>query len=265
MARKQKGLTNPYNKNFAKMDVSELKKIYETAVKRVNQALAEKRKQGQTQDPIYRAIESKGYRTKSTKKYPQGQVGFTRMKLKNASKSDIIKEYKKIYNAYTSESISSSKERFEGRMREQLAHIGVDYDEMMEHPDDYKTELNDFWDLYNEAEKAGLFEEFNLSSYEGQEVIKEYMQENRLPRGERGAKQVITRAKRRLQKINADASQDPMTIKDVYMRKELVDDYNRKKMKGMSDALLNKLAIKTWGTAPVEESFGEEEKRRYLL
>lgn len=232
-------------------------KMYLNLVKKTNQRLRELENRGMTDSPIYKSLESKGYVTNS------GNVGFSTAGSKKWSSSTLKKEYSKVYNAYKAPSSSASKKEYRERMTEMLSHIGVDYDEMMENPEMYKQELNEFWSLYNEAKRAGLWKQWGLGSYEAQEIVKEFQSDARtMPKIGRGAYQVALSARKKTEELN---NESVGMNQDAYKQRVLVIDYNAKKMRSARDLLLNKLGENAWGTTPIETVTTGEKKKDYLV
>lgn len=252
-----KVLVDPSTIAYKNMTTQNKRAMYLNLVKKTNQRLRELEKQGMTDSPIYRSLEAKGYTTKS------GNVGFSTAGYKDWSESTLKKEYSKVYSAYKAPSSSASRKEYKKRMTEMLSHIGVDYDEMMKEPDKYKKELNEYWSLYNEAKRVGLWRQWGLGSYEAQEIVKEFQAETRnMPKEGKGAYQVALSAKKKTERLNRDSIG---MNQDAYKQRVLVTDYNEKKMRSARDLLLNKLAEHAWGATPIETVTTGEEKKDYLL
>ena len=237
-------------------------KMYNSLVKKTNQRLRELEKQGMTDSAIYTSLKSKGYRTKT------GNVGFSTEGSTKWSSATLKREYSKVFNAYKAPTSSSSKQAYRERMEEQLAHIGIDYDELMKNPDENIELLREFWSLVNEGDRVGLWDKFGLGSYEAQEVVKEFMKDrDSMPKAGRGAHQVALGALKKVEKIENDAAQQPNRTLDAVKQEKLVTNYDSDKMKSARDSLLNKLAVHKYGTKPIEKSFENlsDEEKEYLL
>lgn len=256
----KKNFKNPYDikSGLSKLDNSALYKELSSLVKATNQKLRELEKKGYTStSPVYNKLKSSN-RVTST-----GNVGYSLKGLKKLKKTDLLKEYKKVYKTYSAKSITSSDKYHENKKAEQLAYIGVDYYEMSAAPIEFKKQLNIFWELYTELEKQGVFEEFGLGSYQAIDTLKEYTRTNKLPASKGAAKSIARNVKKNIDITNAESIHHSNMRKDEYFKAKYVDDSN--KIDSIYKQLLKYLAEKAYGTKPVEGSFTKEDRKRSLL
>lgn len=256
-------LPNPYDKNFLNLSSEKLFQSYKMGLKRVNQRMRELEKQGlENFSPVYTSLRSKGITTK------RGNVGFSQTisqkTFKSTPKSTFLKEYKKIYKAYTAESSSVQKTR--EIQEEQLSRLGIDVDEMLKHKELYKEELNQYWALYTELDNRGVFADFGLASTEAQGAVKKYLAENPSPKSKGSVKGMATNIKKLWNEVNSNAAKDPMHTVDNARYNEFVGKYkdNHEKLESSYRRMAYILAQKNYGTKPAEPAFSDKE-RRFLL
>lgn len=249
---------NPNSLVWDSLTTAQKQKMYIAAQKAANQRFRELEKRGMAEDsPIYISYKSKGYTLKS------GNVGLSSAGYKDWNASKLKYEYMKAYNVLMAPTSSASKEKYQERMEEMLAHIGVDFDELMKAPKENREKLNEYWSLYNEAKRLGLWDKFGLGSYEAQEIVKEVMLNTpKLPKAGKGASLAVKVALNKVQEYEANSIG---LNQDAYKQKRMVLDYNSKTMKSASDALLYQIGLHVWGSVPIENITTGEEKKDYLL
>lgn len=252
---------NPINPNSLVWDsltTAQKQKMYIAAQKAANQRFRELENRSMAEDsPIYISYKSKGYTLKS------GNVGLSSAGYKDWNASKLKYEYMKAYNVLMAPSSSAAKEKYQERMEEMLSHIGVDFDELMKSPKENRELLNQFWSLYSEAQRLGLWAKFGLGSYEAQEIVKEVLlNQSKMPKAGKGAALTVKVA---LNKIKEYENASIGLNQDVYKQKRMVLDYNKDKMKSASDALLYQIGLHVWGSVPIEEITTGESNKDYLL
>lgn len=245
-------LPSPYDVKFADINKEKLFQSYKIGLKRVNQRMRELEKQGLSQfSYVYTQLLTRGIRTK------RGNVGFpqtiTDKNIDSTSKSDLLKEYKRVYSSYTAG--SSSVEKTREIQEEQLSHLGFDIDEMMKDPSAYKDELNAYWHIYNELENRGILEDFGLSSTEGQEAVKKFLLTNPPPKTKSSIKGMVTNIQNLWNNINAKGGNV-----DLNRYNELIGRYdeNHERLQSAYRRMAYQLAIKAYATKPAEAAFIEE-------
>lgn len=261
---------DPYTNQFNLMPMSNLFKAYDLLIKKTNQRFRQLEKEGlENFSPVYSSLKSKGITTR------QGNVGFPRAFSKKdvetgkVSRSDFLKEYKRIYQAYQAKSSSVTKVRDLQEL--QLAQLGIDYDEMQANPELYKEELNRYWELYHELEDRGLFLEFGLKSEEAQEVVQKFYKSH----GDtKSPKRIASNVQKQVNDVKEQSRNDPYKTLDYYKYKNFVGKYsdedlfereeivkNRQRLKSASNQMAYLLAQKNYGSKPAQASFAGNERR----
>lgn len=272
--QKLKGLStttpDPYSNQFNLMPLGNLFQSYDLLIKKTNQRFRQLEKEGlENFSPVYSSLKSKGITTN------RGNIGFPRAFSKKdidagkVSRSDFIKEYKRIYQAYQAKSSSVTKVR---ELQElQLAQLGIDYDEMMKNKEYYKDELNKFWDLYHELEKEGVFIEYGLKSDVAQEVVQKFQKYH----GSVKAPKVIAKNVKNQLDFVKEYSKQIQKSQDYTRQKFFIEKYendkeferdeiirNRQKLKNATDQFLYLLNKKAYGRKAVESSFENDNENR---
>lgn len=277
--QKMKGLPkstpDPYSNQFNLLPLSLLYKSYDLLRKKTNEQLRNLERQGlENFSPLYNALKSKGLRTEKRGKIG-GNVGFAPafsegdIKKGKVSRSDFIKEYKRIWQAHEAKSYSVTKVR---ELQElQLAQLGIDYDEMQANPELYKDELNRYWELYHELEDRGLFLEFGLKSEEAQEVVQKFYKSH----GDtKSPKRIASNVQKQVNDVKEQSRNDPYKTLDYYKYKNFVGKYsdedlfereeiikNRQRLRSASNQMAYLLAQKNYGLKPMQPSFAGNERR----
>lgn len=271
--QKMKGLStttpDPYSNQFNLMPLGNLFQSYDLLIKKTNQRFRQLEKEGlENFSPVYSSLKSKGITTN------RGNVGFPRAFSKKdidagkVSRSDFIKEYKRIYQAYQAKSSSVTTVR---ELQEiQLAQFGIDYDEMMENKELYKEELTHFWDLFHEIRNIAKYE-FGLKSDDAVEVVQKFYKSN----GDvKSPQRIAGNLKKQIAAVKEESRNDPYRTYDYYKYKDFVGKYNdeelfereeivrnRQRLKSATNKLAYMLAKENYGTKPVEPSFSEDDRR----
>lgn len=253
-----KKLIDPNGLVWNNLSIENKRKMYKAAQKAANQRFRELEKRKMAEDsPIYVSYKTKGYTLKS------GNVGLSSAGYKDWNASKLKYEYMKAYNVLMAPTSSASKEKYKERMEEMLSHIGLDYDELMQSPKENREKLNEYWSLYNEAKRLGLWDKFGLGSYEAQEIVKEVMLNlPKMPNKGKGASLAVKVA---LNKVQEYEAQSVGLNQDVYKQQKMVLDFNNKTIKSASDTLLYQIGLHVWGSVPIENITTGEEKKDYLL
>ena len=256
-------LPNPYNPKFAKLDKNYILKAYETGIKRVNQRLKELEKQGlESFSHVYNKLKSQEVKT------GRGRVGFPQVisekNIDKTSKSDLLKEYKKVYQ--TSERESTSVKKVREMQEEQLSRIGIDIDEMEKHPELYKEELTTYWNLFHELASRGVFEDFGLHSQEEESkvIVKQFLLDNTAPKSKASIKGMVTNIKKLWMETNQKAAQDPMHTVDQARFREFVGKYedNSARLTASYRKMMFLLAKHQYGKGPAEPMPTDENGNR---
>lgn len=238
---------NPYDKSFNLLTADERYRNYELLLKATNQRLRTlEKKNVQNISNVYVSLREQGIKTKS------GNVGFTKIfnekNYKGISKSTFTKEYKRIWNAYTSQTIT--EKGVKEAQATVLSEFGIDVDEIS---DKDVENMTDFWNLYKRLERLGVFADFGLKSDEAQDVVHKYVEKYGAPKGykqvAKGVRKQMDEAKRVV------LGELPDVTKYKYFD-------NLKRLKSASARLSTLLAQKNWGTKPVSQN--NINKRSYL-
>lgn len=238
---------NPYDENFNLLTADERYRNYELLLKATNQRLRTlEKKNVHNISNVYVSLREQDIKTKS------GNVGFTKIfnekNYKGISKSTFTKEYKRIWNAYTSQTITENGVK--EAQAEVLAQFGIDVDEIS---DKDVENMTDFWNLYTRLERLGVFAEFGLKSDEAQDVVHKYVKKYGAPKG---YKQVAKSVRNHMDEAKKVVSGElPDVTKYKYFD-------NLKRLKSASARLSVMLAQKNWGTKPVLRN--NINKRSYL-
>ena len=238
---------NPYDKSFNLLTVDERYRNYELLLKATNQRLRTLEKKNiHNISNVYVSLREQGIKTKT------GNVGFTKIfnekNYNGISKSTFTKEYKRIWNAYTSQTIT--EKGVKESQAEVLAQFGIDVDEIS---DKDVKKMTEFWDLYKRLERLGVFADFGLKSDEAQDVVQKYTEKYGSPKG---YKQVATGVRKHMDKAkNAIPGELPDMTKYNYFQ-------NIKRLNSASAHLSVMLSQKNWGTKPVMQN--NINKRSYL-
>lgn len=202
----------------------------------------------------YRIVEQSGETRRS------GAIGFSTAGINNMNASELKKRQIQVYNFLQRESshvtTDSVRKMEEEYLAEQLAKQGIDYEEMLAPGSDrrrYKDELEEFYYLYGQARKLGLFKEFNITNhYEQEAVISTFLaaNPNLEVKSKRSATNIISNAMRKVDIVNSLSMQNNSVLKDDYRKAYFRDNYDSKKMKSLSSSLLRTITVHTYGMTP---------------
>lgn len=272
--KRQRGqYVDPDSYLYSAMTKKERLTEYLAAAKAAERRLREIEKKGLADVSMaYRMVEQSGRRRKS------GAVGFSTAGSSDWNKGQIKREYIQVYKFLSSTSSSISKKSIaemekaykeEERIRKEniaasLAKQGIDYERMLADRKRYEDELEEFWWVYGQARKLGLFTEFNITNhYEQEEVIARFLEAN--PgvsiKSKRSAINIASNANRMIEDVRALSSDDGDTLKDDYYKTYFRDNYSSDKMRSLSSSLLQKMAEKAYGTTPPVKSISFDPER----
>lgn len=250
-------LPNPFTGQFQKLSLKEQMQAYRDIRTRVNQQFRQQEKKG-----IADFLQSYVNAKESGERTSTGNVGFAskfRLSMLKATKKNpvpmtesefkkqLAKEYKRIYSIQTGKSLYAKK----SEIADMLAQKGIDIDELTE--EDAKEELKDYWNMYDELKKAGVFEAFGLKSDEAQDIVNQYRATN--PFNMYGANyQQMARDIADVMK-EAQAIVNPEELPDAIIHDYFFGEDALSKLSGETKRLAQMLAKQNYGTRPVKPSF----------
>lgn len=247
-------LPSPYSGAFQLLSIEEQTQAYRDAVNRVQSQLNKLKKEGVAEyNPAYRAIKEAGNIKKS------GNVGFQykyNISKKGEFKKEgevvdryeytqgLIEEYKKVYyyrqggqsTLFTS-NIEMHQKRTQWEIdhnkKSKLARLGIRAEYMDKESN--KKKINDYWELYNKLQEAGVFKNFGLDgsggSDDAQDITMRFFQRHKNIDIDR----VVEELRRDSSKVVADTTGGLPTTKfyNYYFRdkmkdSDIIDDEIRK-------------------------------------
>ena len=259
-------LPNPFTGEFQKLSLTEQMQAYRDIRTRVNQQFRQQEKRG-----IAEFLQSYVNVKESGEVTAKGNVGFAskfRLSMLKTTKKNpvpmtesefkkqLAKEYKRIYSIQTGKSLYAKK----SEIADMLAQKGIDIDELSE--EDAKEELKDYWNLYDELKKAGVFEAFDLKSDEAQDIVSQYRATNPFNTYYANYPQMakdIAKSMEEAKSINNPDDLPDATIYDYFFDTKNISKYIEDPIISKIDAetrrLAQILAKQNYGTRPVKPSF----------
>ena len=163
MARKkvEYKIIDVYSDEYKKLSKEEKFKYYNKLKHTVNQRLRDMEKANVTYSPAYLSIEKSGRKTAT------GNVGFRNLNPNKHSLSELNKEIRAVYKAFTSKtlSISESKKYRENELKRLNIEVSSDNDD----------EIKRFWEIHDYFRELGIFNKFVLGSPEEQNIVREFI------------------------------------------------------------------------------------------
>lgn len=257
-------LPNPFNNEFQSLTLDQQLEAYRLLRGRVNQQFRQLEKQGIAEfSQAYISARDAGELMKTgnigyASKFRQSMLKATKKNpvpmTESELKKELTKEYSKIYRIQSGKSLYTKK----AEVADMLAQKGIDIDNF-EELSEAKEELVDYWNLYDELKKAGVFEVFDLKSDEAQDIVNQYRATNPANSKYKEMAKDIKQAMEEAKSINNPDELPDATVYDYFFNTENVSEYIEEPSISKLDAetrrLAKMLAKQNYGTRPVKPSF----------